>query len=171
MFTKTSLVFFAAIATAFAAPTDSVFNAVANGSAVQNSDVSASVGSLWLNHAQDASCDKENTNVAAFYIKDGAAFLYAASATPQQLYIDRSGMGRGKIGYVTGAEPTPKNAETTGFAVSDDGKLTFDGEDSFFACPSGDSYAIWKQQFSEDCGAVTIDAKYTDSPVGCSYTQ
>ncbi|KAL1646599.1 hypothetical protein SLS58_003185 [Diplodia intermedia] len=175
MFTKTAVAFLAAAGAASAAPaaTDKYFGAVAihSGTAIHNSGVSASQNSLWLDHAQDASCDKPNTDFATFYIQDGAAYLYAASATPQQLYIDRSGMGRGKIGYTTGAEPTPKNAERTGFAVNKNGHLTFDGSDGFYACPSGESYGIWQQAFSADCIAFAFSAQYTSSPVGCSYSQ
>ncbi|KAL1630427.1 hypothetical protein SLS56_004955 [Neofusicoccum ribis] len=176
MFTKTAVAFLAAAgaANAAAVATDKYFGGVAihSGSAIQNAGVSASKNSLWLAHAQDASCDAES-NFATFYLADGAAYLYAASATPQQLYVDRSGMGRGKIGYTTGAEPTPKNAERTGFAVDDQGHLTFDGS-SFYACPSGledGSYGIWQQKFADDCIAFAFRAQYTDAPVGCLYSQ
>ncbi|OJD32339.1 cell wall protein [Diplodia corticola] len=176
MFTKTAVAFLAAAGAASAAPaaTNKYFGGLAihSGSDIQNAGVSASKNSLWLNHAQDASCDKQGTDFATFYIQDGAAYLYSTSATPQQLYVDRSGMGRGNIGYTTGAQPTPKNSERTGFAVSESGYLTFDGSDAFYACPSTDgSYGIWQQQFSEDCVSFGFSAQYTDSPVGCSYSQ
>ena len=81
-------------------------------------------------------------------------------------------MGRGKIGYTTGAEPTPKNAERTGFAVNEQGHLTFDGTDGFYACPSvNGTYGIWQQKFADDCTAFAFSAQYTDSPVGCLYSQ
>lgn len=81
-------------------------------------------------------------------------------------------MGRGKIGYTTGAEPTPKNAERTGFAIDDQGHLTFDNS-SLYACPSGTdgSYSIWQQQFSDDCIAFAFRTQNTDSPIGCLYTE
>ncbi|KAK0659339.1 Cell wall protein phiA [Lasiodiplodia hormozganensis] len=172
MFTKTAVAILAAAGAASAAA-DTYFGGIAihSGSAIQNSGVSAGLNSLWLGRTQDASCDSE-TNFATFYIQDGAAYLYAASATPQQLYVDRSGMGRGKIGYTTGAEPTPKNAERTGFAVNESGHLTFDGTDGFYACPSTDgSYGIWQQQFAEDCIAFAFRAQYTETPISCSYSQ
>jgi hypothetical protein len=42
--------------------------------------------------SQNASCDA-TTNSANFAIRDGELFLYAASATPQKFFVDRSGMG------------------------------------------------------------------------------
>ena len=49
--------------------------------------------------------------------------------------VDRSGMGMGNIGFSTGAEPLPRNAETKGWAVDAGGNLNFDGI-GFLACPS-----------------------------------
>lgn len=75
---------------------DSKFGLIAirSGSPVQNTGITASKGSLLIGGNQsDASCDVQGTNFATFYLKDGAAYLYAASATPQQLWVDRSGMG------------------------------------------------------------------------------
>lgn len=67
--------------------------ALRSASPVHFASVSADQGNLWLLHTpQNASCDKP-TEFATFYLQDGAAYLYAASATPQELYVDRSGMG------------------------------------------------------------------------------
>jgi len=63
------------------------------GSPIQNSGVQAARASLFVNlNSQNASCDAE-TNFATFYIKDEELHLYAASATPQTIFVDRSGMG------------------------------------------------------------------------------
>lgn len=64
-----------------------------SGSEVQNAGVQAARGSLLVNaKSQNASCDVE-TNFATFYIQDEELHLYAASATPQTIFVDRSGMG------------------------------------------------------------------------------
>lgn len=44
--------------------------------------------------SQGASCARPKEQDATFYIKDGALYLYAASATPQEIFVDRSGMGK-----------------------------------------------------------------------------
>lgn len=68
--------------------------AIRSGSPVQNTGITASKGSILIGGNQsDAGCDVQGTNYATFYIADGAAYLYAASATRQQLWVDRSGMG------------------------------------------------------------------------------
>ncbi len=123
----------------------------------------------------DASCDAQGTNFATFTIVDGAAYLYAASATPQQLWVDRSGMGQGVTGYTTGAQPAPRNAERTGFSISDQGYLVFDGQ-SPKACPSVDgAYSLWftdaeKPAYQDDCLGVGLKAITTETPVGCAYS-
>lgn len=48
---------------------------------------------LKLPH-QNASCDHKSDNLATFSLVDGELHLYRKSATPQILYVDRSGMGR-----------------------------------------------------------------------------
>lgn len=69
--------------------------AIRSGSPIQNTGITASRGNLLVGGNQsDASCDVQGTKFATFTIIDGAAYLYAASATPQQLWVDRSGMGK-----------------------------------------------------------------------------
>ena len=67
---------------------------IRSGSEIQNAAVQAARGSLLVGaKSQNASCDAE-TNSATFYIKDEELHLYAASATPQTIFVDRSGMGK-----------------------------------------------------------------------------
>lgn len=153
--------------------------AILSGSEIQNQGITASQGHLSVGGQQDADCDKAS-NFATFYINpDGEAFMYAASVTPQQLWVDRSGMGQGVTGYTTGAQPTPKNAERQGFSVDADGLLTFDGV-SAKACPPGSQfpdagYSIWfstseKPGFNEGCLGIDLRAIKADEPVSCLYT-
>lgn len=69
--------------------------AIHSGSGVQDSGFNAAKGSLFAGlTSQNASCARpEDSQTATFYIKDGALFLYDQSATPQEFYVDRSGMG------------------------------------------------------------------------------
>ncbi|KAI5357099.1 hypothetical protein Slin14017_G124200 [Septoria linicola] len=151
---------------------------IRSGSPIQNTGIKAANGRLTVGGKQDASCDKPS-DFATFYIQDGEAYLYAQSATPQQLWVDRSGMGQGVTGYTTGAQPTPRNAERKGFSIDKDGRLTFDGT-SAVACPPGEQnkdagYSIWfstseKPGFNEGCLPIALRAIKSDNPVGCLYT-
>lgn len=87
----------AAIASAAPAPqTPATFGLIAihSTSPVHNSGISASQSRLWVNHEQDAECEKPY-NYATFTVKDGGLYLYNADSSleAQQFYIDRSGMG------------------------------------------------------------------------------
>lgn len=68
--------------------------ALRSASEVHFAGFEAAKGSLLLKlPSQNASCDAGPADHATFFLKDGGLYLYAASATPQQLYADRSGMG------------------------------------------------------------------------------
>lgn len=76
--------------------TTTTFNLVAihSGSAVQYASFNAAKSSIFAGLAsQNASCARPEEQVATFYLNNGALYLYEQSATPQELYVDRSGMG------------------------------------------------------------------------------
>ncbi|GJC93348.1 cell wall protein PhiA [Colletotrichum higginsianum] len=115
---------------------------------------------------------------ATFYLSDdGGLYLYAASATPQQLYADRSGMGQGKLGYTTGAQPAPRNGERTGWTIDQYGDLTLDGA-GFLACPGSieNSWAVWVSSGVANpagytgCLGVSVRAVEVKEPSSCVYT-
>jgi hypothetical protein len=86
-----------ASAAACSAPTNKYFGVVAihSGSAVQYQAFSAAKSSIFAGlNSQNASCDRPDEKSATFYIQDGSLYLYAASATPQEVFVDRSGMGK-----------------------------------------------------------------------------
>jgi hypothetical protein len=148
-----------------------------SGSEVQNAGVQASRASLLVNaKSQNASCDVE-TNFATFYIKDEELHLYAASATPQTVFVDRSGMGMGKIGYVTGAEPLGRYFETKGWTQNATTGLVFDGT-SLQACPGSidGSWSLWlagvaEPAYNKNCIGVKMHVVETAEPISCVYTQ
>ena len=43
---------------------------------------------------QNATCESGSTEDATFYLQDGKLFLYTDPAKPQELFADRSGMGK-----------------------------------------------------------------------------
>ncbi|KAF2685626.1 cell wall protein PhiA [Lentithecium fluviatile CBS 122367] len=160
-------------------PADAKFGVITirSGSPIHNQALQAARNSLLVGaKSQNASCDAD-TNFATFYINDEELFLYAASATPQTIFVDRSGMGMGKIGYVTGAEPLGRNWETRGWAIGANNELQFDGT-GIQACPGAidGSWSIWlqgleKPGWNENCTTVAGTAIKTDNPIGCLYTQ
>lgn len=180
-----SLVAFASAAPACPAPTpvpttntSTAFSLIAirSGSDVQYKNVDAWKSSILLGREQNASCAVKN-DYATFFLQDGGMYLYAESATPQQLYVDRSGMGQGKVGYTTGAEPAPRNGERTGFAFDASNYLQFDGS-SFSACPTGlgdGSYSIWASSGTtiaglQNCTGLALRRVDIAEPVSCLYT-
>ncbi|KAK1141912.1 hypothetical protein N8T08_008425 [Aspergillus melleus] len=175
----------AAAATAAAMPAAQVSDndtfgviAIHSGSGVQNSGFNAAKSSLFAGLPnQGASCARPEEQSATFYIQDGALYLYDASATPQEIYVDRSGMGQGKIGYTTGAQPTPRNGEREGWAVKN-GHLEFDGS-SLIACPNSidGAWSIWASAGNDnpagnkDCVGIAARVIPTSNPNGCHYTE
>lgn len=67
-----------------------------SGSDIHFSKVIAANSSLFLGLPdQGASCDRgEKPDAATFYLKNGELYLYKTDNPPQQVYADRSGMGK-----------------------------------------------------------------------------
>lgn len=102
--------------------------------------IDAAKGSILINrkNGSEATCPPGHNNDgwALFYVRDGQLFLYGdgKKENVQQLYVDRSGMGQGRFGYITGAQSPPRNAELKGFKVDKDGYLSFK-DSGFIGCP------------------------------------
>jgi hypothetical protein len=91
--------FLAATTSALPATQSNTFNLVAihSGSSVQYATFNAAKSSIFAGlAAQNASCAHPAEQVATFYLNNEALYLYDRSATPQELYVDRSGMGTSK---------------------------------------------------------------------------
>lgn len=87
----------ATTATAQPATQSNTFNLIAihSASGVQYATFNAAKSSIFAGLAsQNASCARPEEQVATFYLNNGALYLYDQSATPQELYVDRSGMGQ-----------------------------------------------------------------------------
>ncbi|KAF4950913.1 hypothetical protein FSARC_13049 [Fusarium sarcochroum] len=155
--------------------------ALRSASEIHFAGLQATKSHLSLNvKSQGASCDAgKKENQATFNLVDGELYLYKTDNPPQQLYVDRSGMGQGIIGYTTGAEPAPKNAERKGWKIDKDGNLTFGGN-GFIACPnskkSGGSYSVWASAGvsnpggNKNCLGFSARTAEIKKPVGCLYT-
>ncbi|KAJ5929915.1 hypothetical protein N7466_005408 [Penicillium verhagenii] len=172
--------FFAASATALPSVQSDTFGIVAihSGSRVQYSSFNAALSSIFAGlSSQKASCARPKEQDATFYLKDRALYLYDESATPQEIYVDRSGMGQGKIGYTTGAQPAPKNAERAGWAIKN-GHLQFAGND-LIACPDSvdGAWSIWASAGvsnpagNSNCVGIEALVESTAKPNACLYTE
>ncbi|KAF4468580.1 cell wall [Fusarium albosuccineum] len=169
---------------ASAAPQKSTtFEAISlrSASPIHFAGVQAYKSHLMLNvKDQKASCDKKSDNQATFNLIGDELYLYRKSATPQQLWVDRSGMGQGVLQYTTGAQPISKNGEKKGWGIDKNGNLNFKGE-YFMACPNskkaGGSWTVWldtgldKPGFNEGCLGFTARTIKTTTPNSCLYTQ
>ncbi|OTA58958.1 cell wall protein PhiA [Hypoxylon sp. EC38] len=153
--------------------------ALRSASEVHFASFEAAKSSIFLNlPSQNASCDAGPADYATFYLQDGSLYLYAASATPQQLYVDPSGMGQGKLGYTTGAQPPPQKSLRTKFELDEYNDLTFNGA-GFLACPNSidGAWSVWvsagvdQPAGNEGCLGISVRAVEVLEPNGCLYTE
>lgn len=153
------------------------FGIGAVGTGIQNQQLTASAGRIFIGGIQTPSCDRgERQDFATFVLySDKTVFLYKNDNPPQQLWVDGSGMGGGISGYTTGAQPTPKSASRGDFAVDGEGVLTFNGVGAK-ACPTADEgkWTVWfttneKPGFQDGCVDVTLKAYDAPARVGCTY--
>jgi hypothetical protein len=181
-FTNVAIAASSAAAVSAATPIGQTFGVVsiASGTALQYAGWSASGRGIYANGpAQDASCDKGiKEEFATFHLNEaGELYLFNNGQNPpQQIFVDRSGMGQGIMGYTTGVEPIVRNGERAGFSV-EDGHLKFDGGD-FQACPgyAEGAYKIWLAGSSQpggnqNCTAIAARVQTLSEPVGCLYQQ
>ncbi|KAL3446369.1 hypothetical protein BJX65DRAFT_279460 [Aspergillus insuetus] len=150
--------------------------AIRSGDAVQYAGFNAALRSIFAGlPSQNATCDGTDDGYATFYLKDGALFLYGPNE--QQLYVDRSGMGQGKIGYTVNGESGPRNGERTGWAINEDNHLQFDGSD-LIACPNSidGAYSIWASAGidnpagNSNCVGIAARVEKEAEPTSCSYS-
>jgi hypothetical protein len=155
--------------------------ALRSASPIHFAGLQASKSFLSLNLAkQGASCDKKSDNHATFNLVGDELYLYKTDNPPQQLYVDRSGMGQGVLGYTTGVQPIPKNGERKGWKVDKNGNLNFKGA-GLIACPNskkaGGSWSVWVDAGvanpggNKNCLGFTARTIKIEHPISCEYTQ
>lgn len=179
--------------------------ALRSGSDIHFAGFNAAKNSIFLDlPSQNASCTCESEDKATFYLRDGGLYLYGDDDTPQQLYADRSGMGKlhqrlapclysclhllilsffcrllgqGKLGYTTGTEPPPRNAEQTGWVLDEANDLTLDGA-GLIACPNSidGAWSVWvsagvdQPAGNTGCLGMSARAVEIEDPTSCLYT-
>ncbi|KAI8674460.1 hypothetical protein NCS57_00343700 [Fusarium keratoplasticum] len=171
----------AAAPAADAAKTPGPFQVLALRSAsdIHFATVNAAKSSLFLHLPNsNATCDSKSDGAATFSLtKDGELYLYSTDNPPQQVFADRSGMGQGKLGYITGAQPPPKNGELKGWVIDKDGNLSLDGA-SLLACPNSieGAWSIWvsagvaNPAGNEGCLGFSARTTEVEKPNSCTYT-
>ncbi|PHH79041.1 hypothetical protein CDD80_5755 [Ophiocordyceps camponoti-rufipedis] len=149
--------------------------------------ISASESNIFINRPdQNAVCKGQDPKSAIFYMKDSQLFLYTGADAPiQRLFVDRSGMGQGKMGFLTGNGPLPPRFEVTGWNLRNIGKdassgqaLYFNGQ-SLIACPGakGKGWTVWVATDNQHpggnqgCLGFTARVIETANPVECQYRQ
>ncbi|KHO00756.1 uncharacterized protein MAM_01534 [Metarhizium album ARSEF 1941] len=150
--------------------------ALRSASPIHFAPLSAAQGSLFLNlRHQGATCKGAN-NRATFYLDESKLFLYSDGDVVQQVYVDRSGMGQGKIGYITGDARAPRNAEFDGWSIDPAGNLVFHNN-ILQACPGSidDSWSVWLTEVinpggNTGCLGFSPRSLPIDKPVSCVYS-
>ncbi|KAI8939402.1 hypothetical protein NX059_003184 [Plenodomus lindquistii] len=157
--------------------------AIRSGSDLQYASFQAARSGLLLNTAQqNASCGSD-VNYATFFLNNGSLFLNTDNP-PQQIFVDRSGMGQGAIGYTTGVQSIGKNQERGPFGINDSGELVFhgpgiQGDYGFLACPNtrDGGYSVRLATGGTNpagltgCVGIGARALKAENPVVCSYTE
>ncbi|QPH12637.1 hypothetical protein C2857_004891 [Epichloe festucae Fl1] len=123
---------------------------------------------------QNAICKGEN-NRATLYLEGSKLFLYSDDNKPQLIFVDRSGMGKGVIGYVDAGHDFPRNSEADGWSISN-GALLFDGT-GLQACPNSidGAWSVWLKGVHNpggNEGCLGFDARVSpnEKPVSCQYS-
>ncbi|KAK4233247.1 hypothetical protein C8A03DRAFT_39059 [Achaetomium macrosporum] len=150
---------FAAAASAAPAGDERKFGIMAlrSASPIHFAPAKATQGKLVFNlpdSKMDAQCTdgSKGEKGAIFTLKDGELYLYGKDQV-QQIYVNRSGMGQGVLGYFNkDTSNPPRNSELKGWAVDATENLTFDGT-GLLACPGGDdAFYIWASGVDKPAG-------------------
>ncbi|PNY23137.1 Uncharacterized protein TCAP_06918 [Tolypocladium capitatum] len=173
----------AAAGSALAAPSEpETFDLMAlrSASPIHFAPFSAAKSNILLNlKHQNATCEGDNYNRATFYLKDSGLFLYSKGVKHQRIFVDRSGMGQGKIGYLTDNTYLPRHFELKGWAIDKNGDLNFNGS-SLFACSGAidDAWSVWvlipsnpTPARNEECLGMSSRTIPIKKPVSCEYSQ
>lgn len=156
------------------------FGVGAVGTGIQNQQLTASAGRIFIGGAQDTQCDGGQRQDFATFVRysDSTVFLYKLGNPPQQLWSDQSGMGQGITGYTTGAQSAPKNAGREGFEIDPYTRsLTLNGVGAK-ACPTTEEgkWSVWftandKPGYQDGCVDVTLTAYDAPARVACTYSE
>ena len=153
------------------------------GTPIQFGTVQAAHSGIYINAPeQGASCGGKAQNFASFKLSNGTLSLHASKPS-QDIFVDRSDMGQGLVGYTTGAQAAPKSAQRQGWTINKDSQLVFidaasGAESGLQACPvtNGGGYAVWLSGVpnpagAKDCIPFSALALKSDDAALCQYSQ
>lgn len=86
-------------------------------------------------------------------------------------------LGQGRVGYITGAQSPPRNAELTGWEIDSDGNLTLEGASLKACLGANNAWVVWVSVGStnpngyDECLGFTARTGNIKDPVSCLYTQ
>ncbi|KAL7807081.1 hypothetical protein V8C26DRAFT_415327 [Trichoderma gracile] len=153
--------------------------ALRSASPIHFAQVSAVKSGLFLNlPAQNATCKGEGSGHATFFVENEELVLYSCEGVKQKVFVDRSGMGQGIVGYITGDAPLPRYGELKGWKVDASQNLWFK-DTALIACPNSidGSWRIWlglglqTPGGNQGCLGFTARTLPNAKPVSCRYTQ
>ncbi|KAL6876864.1 hypothetical protein J3F83DRAFT_727334 [Trichoderma novae-zelandiae] len=153
--------------------------ALRSASPIHFSQVSAARSGLFLGlPQQNATCKGASGGHATFYVADEELVLYSCEGVKQKVFVDRSGMGQGIVGYITGDLPLPRYGELKGWRVDSSQNLWFK-DTGLIACPNSidGSWRIWlglglqRPGGNQGCLGFTARRLENTKPVSCRYTQ
>ncbi|KAM6485274.1 hypothetical protein HDV62DRAFT_283962 [Trichoderma sp. SZMC 28011] len=153
--------------------------ALRSASPIHFAQLSAAKSGLYLNFPlQNATCKGEDSGHATFYIANEELVLYSCEAEKQKVFVDRSGMGQGIVGFLTGSQSLPRYGELKGWRVDKDKNLYFK-DAGLIACPVSldGSWRIWLglgfQTPGGNTGCLGMSARTLNNknPVSCLYRQ
>ncbi|KAL6701573.1 hypothetical protein J3F84DRAFT_355207 [Trichoderma pleuroticola] len=152
--------------------------ALRSASPIHFAQMSAARSGLFLNlPLQNATCKGESSGHATFYIANEELVLYSCEGEKQKVFVDRSGMGQGIVGYLFGSQSLPRYGESKGWRVDKDKNLFFK-DAGLIACPNSidGSWRIWlglgflEPGGNKGCLGLTARTLDNNKPVSCRYT-
>ncbi|KAL7796719.1 hypothetical protein V8C37DRAFT_371266 [Trichoderma ceciliae] len=176
--TTLSLIFSSAAAVPHPGPATFDIIALRSASPIHFAQVSAARSGLFLRLPhQNATCKGESSGHATFYVANEELVLYSCEGEAQTVFVDRSGMGQGIVGYVTGNPSLPRYGELKGWRIDANNNLWFK-DSGLVACPNSidNSWRIWlnlglsQPGGSEGCLGITARTLKNTKPVSCRYT-
>ncbi|PTB65783.1 hypothetical protein BBK36DRAFT_163943 [Trichoderma citrinoviride] len=154
--------------------------ALRSASPIHFSQVSAARSGLFLGlPQQNATCKGgKSSEYATFSVENEELVLYSCEGVKQKVFVDRSGMGQGIVGYITGDAPLPRYGELKGWKVDASQNLWFK-DVGLIACPNSidGSWRIWlglglqTPGGNQGCLGFTARTLENAKPVSCRYTQ
>ncbi|KAL7945003.1 hypothetical protein V8C42DRAFT_324293 [Trichoderma barbatum] len=168
-------------ATAAPAAIPNTFDVIAlrSASPIHFSQLSAARSGLFLGlPQQNATCKGKSSNHATLYIANDELLLYSCDGVKQRVFVDRSGMGQGIVGYLPEDQPLGRYWEVKGWRVDEKKNLLFN-KTGLIACPNSidGSWRVWlglgftEPGGNKNCLGFTARTVENKKPVSCRYTQ